>query len=242
MQRTTILKAGLVKVDIDKKNRGQIDEIISRHLKDGDLDILVAPEYSFYYDDGPQSKQDYKNEVHELARKTAGKKTLLLPGTFVWYDEKDELHSTLPVIHDGRLLLEYDKKLDGGDEEYIAQKFGKKYVKGTGPGSFGWNGLKAGVEICVEHATGTLHREREGKNDLDIQFIVSAGETFREANVTVRDYGYVLYCDGHFIDDVQMRQKMSTGGTKHVRPLNKVADNGGLLVYELNLDESFATK
>ncbi len=85
------------------------------------------------------------------------------------------------------------------------------------------------------------HREREGKNDLDLQFIVAAGESFREANAAVRDYGYVLYCDGD-TPDVQVRQKTPEGGTKHVRPLNKVADDGMLLVYELNLDESFATK
>ncbi len=92
---------------------------------------MVAPEYSFYHE-RPQSQQEYKNEVHELVRKTTGKKTLLLPGTFIWYYEKDELHSTLPIIHDGHVLLEYDKKLDGGDKEYIAEKFGKKYVQGTG--------------------------------------------------------------------------------------------------------------
>lgn len=237
-----ILKAGLVRIDIDKNHLGT-SAIISRHLEIEDLDILVAPEYSFYHE-RPQSEREYKKQVHGLAKKTAGKKTLLLPGTFVWYDEKDGLHSTLPVIHDGRLLLEYDKKSDGGDEGYIAEKFGKKYVPGTGQGSFGWNGLNAGVEICVEHALGTLRREREGKNDLDLQFIVAAGETFREANVAVRDYGHVLYCDGHFIDDVQVRQKMPMGCTKNVRQLNNKAadDEGNLLVYELNLDESFATK
>lgn len=59
---------------------------------------------------------------------------MLLPGTFVWYDENDKLYNTLPVIHDGKVVFTYDKKVEGRGERKIARKFNKQFSKGNGRG------------------------------------------------------------------------------------------------------------
>ncbi len=220
------LKVGLIKTDIDDK-KVDIGKLVSGYLEKENLDILVAPEYSFF-SDAPAAKGEFEREVNGLADKTRKKKTLLLPGTLLWYDESDNMYNTLPVLENGKVIFSYDKKRDGGDE-LIATKSGKRYASRAGKGIFEWKGLKLGVEICKDH--GELKQDEV--TDIDLQILVSAGMFLYEDCLVLKPGGYAVLCDGD-TPRVEVRQQKDDGGTKPLEP-SRVTDEGRLSVYELLL-------
>lgn len=228
------LKVGLIRTDIDDK-RVDIGKLISGCLETENLDILVAPEYSFF-SDAPAAEREFEREVGGLAYKTRRKKTLLLPGTLLWYDEDDNMYNTLPVLENGHVIFSHDKKLDGGDE-LIAMKAGKRYASRDGKGIFEWRGLKLGVEICKDH--GEL--KQDGESGLDLQILVSAGRTLHEDFLVLKPGGYAILCDGDRPAVEVRRQKDGDNGTKRIEP-SRVTGDGRLSVYELLLPAAPAVR
>lgn len=218
------LKVGLIRTDTEDR---KIDRksLVNSYLEKEDLDVLVGPEYSFFLEK-PATKDEFEKALKELAEKSRGKKTLLLPGTFLWQDERNNMYNTLPVVQDGKLVFSYDKKHDGGDGG-IAKKFNMRYATGNGKGVFEWQGMRIGVEICADH--GDLREG--GEKQLDLQILVSAGMSLFDYSIVLKDYGYALRCDGSS-PSVEVRQKKADKIEK-LEP-SKVQDHT-LFIYELRL-------
>lgn len=241
------LIVGLLRADYESDGLRDKIKCYAEKLDDLRLDVFVAPEYSFFNNKPPMSETEFKREVKELAEKTKGKRTLVLPGTFVWYDEQDNLYNTLPIIQNGRVVLKYDKKESWGEADKMPKK---NFRAGSTGGVFKWNPemadfgreLETGVEICLDHARGTL--QRETARNLDLQFVVSAGMEIQTNRLTLKDGGYVLLCDGLsppcLHDDcgspkVEVQKLVKNGKTEKIEPTK--VENDELFIYELALDE-----
>lgn len=237
------LIVGLLKADYTDRNlRAKIKSYVER-LDDLGLDVFVASEFAFFGSETPRSEPEYNQGVEELAEKTKGKRALVLAGTGARYDGEGKLRNTLPVICDGKVILEYDKK-EGWTEYDIAKHFGKEFREGMRSGVFKWdapNGyrskLKAGVEICYDHHCGTLKKELK-ERDLDLQFIVATGMDIDNNKLAVRDGGYAILCDG--LSDaltsptVEVQRLAKNGKPEKLDPTTVVNDE--LFIYELTLD------
>lgn len=224
------------------------ENLIGQYM-DEDVDVLVAPEYTFLAE-----RPFTADEAHELmgrmAERTKDKDVLLLPGTYVWSDEKG-VHNTLPVCYNGEIVRAYDKKLNGGDRDmdYIARMYGKRFAKGKESGVISHKGLDIGVEVCVDHFdygylkdfNGSLRKE-VGKHALDLQCVVSSGmeSLFLPSLEVVRNNGYALMCDGHFNSTKIVQRHVSDSGPDLGRPhydtLEPVEVKGDLHIYELTIE------
>ena len=68
-------------------------------------------------------------------------------------------------------------------------------------GIFTWNGLKIGIEICLDHIRQRMSRTVD---DLDLQIIPSCGVEVTLNGVAARTGGYVFNCDGDYnLEDAQ---------------------------------------
>lgn len=66
------LKVGLLMADCEDKD---LSVKIKRYIERCDeLDIFVAPEYSFFKNEEPLTGQEFERELRELSDKTIGKK------------------------------------------------------------------------------------------------------------------------------------------------------------------------
>lgn len=234
------LVVGLLKADYTDRNlRAKIKSYVEK-LNDLHLDVFVAPEYSFFNDKSPMPETEFKQEIKELTEKTNGKHALVLPGTFIWYDKQDNLYNTLPIIQTGKVVLNYDKKESGGEYE-LAASHQKQFQPGSTSGVFGLSTrgkkLEAGVEICADHGSGILKNEN-GEN-LDLQFIVSAGVYLNNDNLALKRGGYALLCDGAS-PRVKVLKRLKNGLNKEVMPAR--VENNELYVYELALAEETSEK
>lgn len=157
-------------------------------------DIIIAPEYDFLPKAGPMSRKEKDRRLKKLKEASKGKDILLFAGSFIWIDKNGKMHNTAPVIYDGDVLLEYDKRRDGG-EWSIAERHKLKAVYGEKPGLFEWKGFSFGVEICADHG---MLKERNEARDLDFHVLVSCGRTLDEnSDIVAREGGYALGCDGY---------------------------------------------
>ncbi len=169
-------------------------ESIRRALKARpDLDILVAPEWFL----GGPARFAKAGAVERFQRaleaETAGRSTLVVPGSVAWVDGKGSYRNTALAVSDGQTLLRYDKRSDGFDDD-LAQAQGYRYAPGTEPGLFEWNGRRAGLEICLDHTDRRLAGDlaAAGAEPLDLQLVVSAGVWPKASAAVVREGGVVL--------------------------------------------------
>lgn len=234
------LMAGLLeaKVSLDPTppKRQELKEKIRNYLKDPELDILVAPEYFFYFGK-PCTREEFENDLEELVDMSSGKHTLLMPGTFMWDDGNGNVYNTLPIICDGNVILNYDKRTNGGEREILDDRFNKTYAPGVKPGRFECKNLRMGVELCSDHSYATLRNE--GTDDLDLQLLVAAGKGLNWKKLALKEEGYLLRCDGYQPETEVWRKNKPGGGHwqkngdwSKVRP-SKI-ENGELYVYELD--------
>lgn len=235
------LKAGLLEAETGLEpvapKRRERKEKIRRYLEDPELDVLIAPEYFFYFGK-PCTREEFEGDLEELSDMSRGKRALLMPGTFMWDDGSGNVYNTLPIICDGNVILSYDKRTDGGERDILDERFDKRYAIGTRSGKFEWEGLKIGVELCSDHWYATL-LEKDGSNDLDLHVLVAAGKGLNWKNLAMKEEGYVLRCDGHQ-PETEVWRKNRAGGShwqkngewSKVRP-SKI-ENGELYVYELD--------
>lgn len=172
-----------------------------------DLDVLMAPEWFLVPKDGLHKPGEYRFIRRYLERRTAGRKTLVVPGTVAWAGEKVH-HNTALAISDGKTLAAYAKKHAGGDE-WFAYAYGKTWIPGKRSGVFSWNGKQVGVEICADHHAGTLRAMASGQ--LDLQIVVSNGAALFKESAAVKPGGYMLLCDGRAETAQAVKQRTASG-------------------------------
>lgn len=129
-------------------------------MEANDHDIIIAPEYNFLPATGPVDEEEKDGIVARLLEHSNGKDTLLFPGTIVWKGENGVMKNAMPVIHDGKVLLEYVKMRDGG-EDTLAKRHGLTPSYGN----------DFGLEICADHGYGML--STADVNNVDFQVVVS---------------------------------------------------------------------
>ncbi|MDP7079719.1 MAG: hypothetical protein QF415_07510 [Candidatus Undinarchaeales archaeon] len=252
-ERPRTIRVGLIQKETSSKDFGLPEKgpydthgvsvyegIIERAL-DADVDVLVAPEY-FFLPGRPLSPKEKDELVSGMAARTKGKDLLLLPGTYVWQD-KEHVHNTLPIIHDGKVVRDYGKMFDGGEAD-IALAYGREFASGSEDGAFTYKGLDMGVEICADHYQehawgavrnpGCLQAEVDDEG-LDLQLVVSSGITIHDQALAVREGGYAVLCDG-YVPMVQVyRYAPDDDGLLTTHRVEPVEVRGQLHIYELEI-------
>lgn len=63
-----------------------------------------------------------------------------------------------------------------------------------------YEGLKIGVEICLDHSRQRLvnHLYRNPNDYVDLQIVISCGMSVREKSVIAKQGGYIFNCDGEY--------------------------------------------
>ena len=186
------IKIGIVKA-FTRNTGSSVDNIASSILgavKSQDYHIVIAPEYNFLHSTGPLSVTEMKDYVDQF--KEASKNgTLIIPGTFVW-ESNGEMSNTSYVFYNGEITFQYDKMNDGG-ELSIAKRHGLTPKYGSKLGTFEWEGLKLGIEICADG--GKL--SGRGIHDRDLLFLISCGNSILSGSMgAVRKGGYGVVADG----------------------------------------------
>jgi len=97
--------------------------------------------------------------------------------------------------------LEYSKKREAGDDDLINRYFHLRkrrlyFGVGQKKGIFNWRGLRVGLEICYDHSCKALKND-VSVGDLDLQILVSCGQTFKKDNMVIKEGGLGLSCDGY---------------------------------------------
>lgn len=158
--------------------------------KSGHFDIVVAPEYSFMPSTGPLSRTELDRYL-DFFKEASTSGTLIIPGSFIW-QQNGMLYNSCFFIQNGKVIYQYEKNIDGG-EDSIAKRFNLKPSYGTHLGTFDWDGLKMGVEICADG--GIL--SGSGVHDRDILFLISCGnDCLRDSMYAVRQGGYGIVAEG----------------------------------------------
>jgi hypothetical protein len=113
--------------------------------------------------------------------------------------------NTAYVLHDGRVLLKYHKQ---GDFHEVLDTTGTTvYIPGVLNGSFEVDGVRFGLEVCLDHNIGYLRKHPDGKEP-HIHLIASASVSLDRHNVRVKEGGFVLHADAEPNDtQVVRRQK-----------------------------------
>lgn len=208
------LDIGMVRCQTDAEIRrlnrlGTLCNLIDCYPK---LDILLAPEWYFIpVEGGMHSADSFQTLKKILEITTSGKEMLLIPGTIAWLERennnnvsaskrkwsssksKEFYRNTALVISNGKTILSYSKRTEGGDYNF-ARRYGVEWQPGEESGGFYWRKLKCGLEICADHGENCLRRD--GFNDLDLQIVVACGASLDENSLAVRNGGQVLLCDG----------------------------------------------
>lgn len=186
------IKIGIVAANTRNygSDTGAIESCILEASSSGRYHIVVAPEYSFLPKGGPLP-EDKKDEYAETFRKASKNGIMIIPGTFVWQQER-RMFNTAYVFYNGEVIFNYDKNFDGGEAE-IAKKHNLVPNYGTSLGLFNWGSLKLGIEICADN--GIL--SERGVRDRDLVFLVSAGSSgFYRSMKSVKKNGYGVVADG----------------------------------------------
>ncbi len=150
--------------------------------------MIVAPEYSYF----PmrcltaEEKEHYQEELKVLS---TGKRTLLIPGSFIWTPDGTTLVNTTSGICNGQVLFEYQKRHNGGESE-IAKTLGKSARFGNTPGFFTWNNRSGIVDICVDHANSAY------QENVDLHIVIASGYVMEEVRPQIKEGGWFLYIDG----------------------------------------------
>ncbi|MDP7079720.1 MAG: hypothetical protein QF415_07515 [Candidatus Undinarchaeales archaeon] len=259
-ERPATIRVGLIRTETSSDqyfmlatepyDQGRVEHYISLIDKylDEDIDVLVAPEYTFFAG-RPLTVEEKDELISSMAERTKDRDLLLLPGSYVWCDDQG-LHNTLPVIYGGEVIRAYDKKVDGGDQK-IADRYWRDFVPGTESGVIPYKDLELGVEVCADHFKsngrggvsnpGQLLTEA-GPDSLDLQLIVSCGMSIHERSLAVRENGYALICDGkewgRSWPSVEVVMRMpDTDGEHHTQLIDPTEVHDDLHIYELSLNK-----
>lgn len=177
--------------------------------------VFVAPEYMFKkneqgcvaanavsaYDEA--DKNTLRTEFARLSQKKTN--FLLVPGSVFWKldiakkylwskKKKPEIRNTTFAYHDGNELFAYDKMNDCGELSAKIPEESKKcrFVAGQSFGVFDCDGLRVGLETCLDHDKGMLKKNDE---KLDLHVISSNTVSYTPAHRSVKAGGYVLHAN-----------------------------------------------
>jgi hypothetical protein len=201
-----------ISTSIDGIDTDSIFKEIETAVKSKKYNIIVAPEYTFLSQKGPFSKQElesYFDRLKELSKEG----TLIIPGTFVWYQNKNMYNSCF-IFYNGKVVHRYDKN-HSTHEKDIARKFDLNFEErfslgtlredGITEGIFNVGNLGFGIEICTD--VGILRRTNY--ECLDAIFLVSRGciiENLNYAMHAVKKRGYGIIADGyHNMFDIRQK-------------------------------------
>jgi len=148
-------------------------------------------------------KDTLRAEFGRLSQKKTN--FLLVPGSVfwkldiakkhVWSKKKQaEIRNTTFAYHDGNELFAYDKMNDCGELSAKIPEESKKcrFVAGLAFGVFDCDGLRVGLETCLDHDKGMLKKNDE---KLDLHIISSNTVSYTPAHRSVKSGGYVLHAN-----------------------------------------------
>jgi predicted amidohydrolase len=148
-------------------------------------------------------KDTLRAEFGRLSQKKTN--FLLVPGSVfwkldiakkhVWSKKKQaEIRNTTFAYHDGNELFAYDKMNDCGELSAKIPEESKKcrFVAGLAFGVFDCDGLRVGLETCLDHDKGMLKKNDE---KLDLHIISSKTVSYTPAHRSVKSGGYVLHAN-----------------------------------------------
>lgn len=204
--------------------------------------------------------------LEQIATSTSARPDLLVvPGTILWREYvylkslrrfftapipgvqrvKSKVFNTAPILYDGVIMHEYDKKRDAGElksDPRLMKLYGdnaKRYefVAGTKTGCFSKWGLNFGIEICADHSSRILQNECIGLGRMvDVHLLISAGMTAAKGNSAFeKEYGALLHNDGSLTDKSQgcySYQQAPEGQPAFMGKLTSIDDSGTLLGYD----------
>lgn len=177
--------------------------------------VFVAPEYMFKKNNqncvasntvSAYSEADKDALRAEFVRLSQAKPNfLLVPGSVFWKldiakkhlwskKKKAEIRNTTFAYHDGNELFAYDKMNDCGELSPEIPEESKKcrFVAGLSFGVFDCDGLRVGLETCLDHDKGMLKKNDE---KLDLHVISSNTVSYTPAHRSVKAGGYVLHAN-----------------------------------------------
>jgi hypothetical protein len=186
---------------------GQVDSLLKKMAGDDGVHILVAPEYYFnprgeigkvYKQQGPLAvSRSEKHDIYAGLKKIssrAGKLVIVAGSIFYTKTTSSGLRglNVCPVLRNGRFLTKNYKAQDDGnlskgtdDAEYTS--------KASNP-CFTVNGVRFGVEVCMDHADRTLKNFLNG-GSVDVHILISDGVTPDNSRIAAKTGGYVIHCD-----------------------------------------------
>jgi hypothetical protein len=171
------------------------------------LHVFLAPEYYFRKDRKrgetanavtAYTKEEYKAICDALkAQSKTLKNFLLVGGSVFWVEDekKKKVRHTVPVYHDGKELLQYDKRNDCVELAKYEKDLGYDWKPGKVKGDFKVGKIRCGVETCIDQDLKEL--QKLGK-DFDLHVIVS--NTVAMKNPAAKATGFVLHCNASQAD------------------------------------------
>lgn len=186
------------------EQRGLV-ELVEFCIKEFGLDILAGPEWMFLPEKKVYNKEEKNNIIKKISQKTKGTNCLILSGTIVW-QEDGLVSNTTPIIADGELIEEYSKWSDGGTD-YIASCLQLKAKEHNKKGTcFKWRELGIGLEICSDHAFGSI-KKNDAVERLDLQVILACGGILVNNHLKLKKGSYSFKCDGCYNDQPLLKKR-----------------------------------
>ena len=211
----------------DYQSRLKALEHFTNELYNENPTLLVAPEYFLSLQ--PLSKEETRELLSNLRDIFKGCKGVFVPGSFLELTRKflvyHSLRNVTPVFVDGEPSKLHYKMFCAGADWLVLNSIKKKrlrYESGKTPCVIEYEGLKIGVEVCIEHHIGGLNREYG--NIFDIQIISSCGALITPSNISVNNNGYVIYTDG-YLGNYTVR-RISDGRSLFIDPEGEIEYNG----------------
>jgi len=210
------------------KQDGLVDDL-TYFIKEYELDVFLGPEWLFMPKDSLYTEQGKKKLVDELISKTKNTKALILPGSILWEDD-NFFYNSIPVIHQGKMIGEYFKRIDGGTEEAAKERHSKRkrYAGKKNYGLYNWSGYDMGVEICADHGILYTFLGYESKPFLDLYFVAACGIAVYDSASPLKNKGYCLFADGK-LPKAEAYQKQD----KEFNKIDHKKTSANLVMYEL---------
>ena len=220
--REHLLKVGMLK----KKIRGgdslcdldRFNEILCSLIAEDSAHMLMAPSCSFHLNGGILNMEKKGQYVEDLRAESLNRNVLVFPGSFVWAD-KGKLYNSTPIIYNGKILFEYYKRTDGGENE-LGLRYGLEPVfGGKNSGIFAWKDYKLGIELCGDNHEGVLKDDKK-VSDLDFHIVLASGRSYLyDQTIIAKPGGYAFLCDG-MNPKTEVRQVLEDGRTKQIKPIS----------------------
>ena len=173
--------------------------VLCEIIDEDENDIVIAPEYTYFHSRGPLDADERNRYLDSILRKSKGKRTLIIPGSFIWKTRAGRFYNTTYVIQNGEKILTHHKTDECGEEK-IGELYDLAPSFGHYEGLFDWRHssssktLRCRVDICQDNDA----LSGNGENNLDMQFIIACKLEYRSYGL--RDGGKFVYVDGGYVE------------------------------------------